>query len=256
MPSPPTAKDCVETKHRNLDALYAWEVFAADEAARVQRMPSREWFKAVEGLRAERATALDALVAAAQACTSAAARGQRVRKLLVLGDRVSSAQGMRPSQGWVALLEARIAGANLPWSVVNESEMGRLTVEGLKLLPDLLRKHQPAVVAIELGINDAVHGRDVEAAEANLAEMIAAVRATGATPLLVGGVLRARAATANAAYLAMYASLAAREKVAVVPNLVDGATGLQPDNVHPDAGSQPKMLENAWPVLQPLLAKK
>lgn len=256
MPSPPTARGCVGAKHRNLDALYAWEVFSADEAARVQRMPSREWFKAVEGLRAERKAALDALMSAAQACTAAAARGQRVRRLLVLGDRVSAAQGLRPSQGWVALLEARIAGADLPWSVVNESEMGRLTIEGVRALPELLQKHQPAVVAIELGINDAVHGREVEVAASNLSDMVAQVRAAGATPVLVGGVLPARNAAANPAYLAMYASLAEREKIAVVPNLMDGATGLQPDNVHPDAVSQPRMLDNAWRALQPLLAKK
>jgi acyl-CoA thioesterase-1 len=55
----------------------------------------------------------------------------------------------------------------------------------------------------------------------------------------------------------MFTDLAARYPVGFVPFLLDQVAlepGLmQADGIHPNAGGQPRMLENVWPKLKPLL---
>ena len=55
----------------------------------------------------------------------------------------------------------------------------------------------------------------------------------------------------------MYAGLASQYKVALLPFLLEGVA-LQPglmqgDGLHPTAKAQPKVLDNVWPLLKPLL---
>jgi acyl-CoA thioesterase-1 len=57
----------------------------------------------------------------------------------------------------------------------------------------------------------------------------------------------------------MYKKVAADHKVALVPFLLDGValdSGLmQADGLHPNALGQPRVLENVWPLLKPLLER-
>jgi acyl-CoA thioesterase-1 len=61
-------------------------------------------------------------------------------------------------------------------------------------------------------------------------------------------------------FFAAFGALAREHKVALVPWLLDGfgesLDFFQADRVHPTAAAQPKMLDNVWPALQPLLAAK
>ena len=55
----------------------------------------------------------------------------------------------------------------------------------------------------------------------------------------------------------VYADLARQHGVALVPFFLEGVA-LQPglmqsDGLHPTAAAQPRLLENAWPLLEPLL---
>src|SRR4051812_1504395 len=85
--------------------------------------------------------------------TMAASAAAASNTLLVFGDSLSAAYGISPQQGWVQLLAERIRHAALPWQVVNASVSGETTSGGLRRLPEDLRRHHPAIVAIELGAN-------------------------------------------------------------------------------------------------------
>ena len=58
-------------------------------------------------------------------------------------------------------------------------------------------------------------------------------------------------------FFASYPALAKQHKVALAPFLLDGFADslefFQPDRIHPTVQAQPKMLENVWPQLRPLL---
>jgi acyl-CoA thioesterase-1 len=55
----------------------------------------------------------------------------------------------------------------------------------------------------------------------------------------------------------VYQQVASEQQVPLVPSLLDGVGGvaelMQADGIHPRAEAQPRLLENVWPALKPLL---
>jgi acyl-CoA thioesterase-1 len=181
--------------------------------------------------------------------------------VLVFGDSLSAAYGIPPAQGWVALLGERIAAAKLPWRVVNASVSGETTSGGLRRLPEDLRRHKPAVVLIALGPNDALRGQPVANARANLERMIAETRKSNAEPVLIGFMIPPNYGIDYAReFREMYREIARREKLALVPFLLEGIADrremFQADQLHPTAAAQPRLLDNVWPVVEPVLKKR
>ena len=202
-----------------------------------------------------------AAVALASLPARAAKSEGTARKLLVLGDSLSAEYGLARGSGWVALLEQRLADANVAAAVVNASVSGDTTSGGRSRLPELLRQHRPDVVVIELGGNDALRGLPLAMTRTNLREMARAAKAAGARVLITGMQLPPNYGRAYGAdFAALFAEVARAERAALVPFLLAGiadgpdATALfQPDRIHPRAEAQPRILDNVWPALQPLL---
>jgi acyl-CoA thioesterase I len=182
------------------------------------------------------------------------------RTVMVFGDSLSAAYNLSPAEGWVHLIEQRIAGSRLPWSVVNASVSGETTAGGLRRLAVDLKRHNPAVVVIELGANDALRGQPVAEMRSNLEQMIRLVRAARAEPVLVGIMIPPNYGIEYAAqFRDMYAQLAARDKLVLVPFLLEGIDKpelFQKDQLHPTAAAQPRIADNVWSVLAPVLRKK
>src|SRR4029078_13354624 len=63
---------------------------------------------------------------------AAAAAG---RTVLVLGDSLSAGYGLKPTEGWVALLEKRLQGQAYGYRVVNASVSGETSGGGLQRVP-------------------------------------------------------------------------------------------------------------------------
>lgn len=179
--------------------------------------------------------------------------------VLVVGDSLSTAYGISTADGWVALLEQRIAERGLPHRVVNASITGDTTSSGLGRMPRALRVHEPAAVIIELGGNDGLRGYPVERMRANLAGMIGLARDAGAAVVLVGVSIPPNYGhDYRREFRAVFESLAdeydlplvsfAIEDVATVPGM------LQDDGIHPTADAQPMMLDIIWPALERVLA--
>jgi acyl-CoA thioesterase-1 len=203
---------------------------------------------------------LRAAVAAASiiACWPAAAAGNT---LLVFGDSLSAAYGIDPRQGWVQLLADRIKHVGLPWQVVNASVSGETTAGGLRRLPEDLRRHHPSIVAIELGANDALRGQPIAGIRSNLERMIRLARESHAQPVLVGIMIPPNYGIDYAdEFRRLYADVARRDHVPLVPFLLEGLEDkpelFQADQLHPTAQAQPRIVDNVWPTLEPLLRKK
>jgi acyl-CoA thioesterase-1 len=182
------------------------------------------------------------------------------RTLLVFGDSLSAAYGMQVDQGWVTLLQKRLESQGYGYRVVNASVSGETTSGGRGRLARALEQHKPALVILELGANDGLRGLPVKDVEANLAAMIAAIRTAKAKLLLVGIVLPPNYGQQYATSLAgMYPKLAAAHKAPLLPFLLDGVALesrlMQSDGLHPNALGQPRVLENIWSALKPLLER-
>jgi len=193
---------------------------------------------------------------------AAPALGQAAQKtLLVVGDSLSAEYGLARGSGWVALLQARLGKEFPHWQVVNASISGDTTSGGRSRLPALLERNKPTLVVVELGANDALRGLPLAMTQDNLATMARAIKAAGAHAVLVGMAVPPNYGRQYGDdFFALFGKVAQAEGAAHVPFLLHGVADVpqseqlfQPDRIHPKAEAHPRMLENVWPVLKPLL---
>jgi acyl-CoA thioesterase-1 len=178
--------------------------------------------------------------------------------LLVVGDSLSAAFGFSADKGWVQRLQQRLADSGHPHQVVNASISGDTTRGGLSRLPSTLELHRPDIVVIELGANDGLRGTSLEEMYANLEKMVTLSQRHGARVLLLGMHLPPNYGPRYATqFHAVYRRLAEQLDIALVPFLLAGVADerqlMQPDNIHPTAEAQGRLLENIWPYLSSIL---
>jgi acyl-CoA thioesterase-1 len=175
-----------------------------------------------------------------------------------MGDSLSAAYGMPVDVGWVSLFEQRLREKGYPHRVVNASISGETTRGGLDRLPAALREFHPEIVIVELGANDGLMGQPLRVMMDNLTSMIELSRQTGATPLLVRMRLPPNYGPAMVEkFAAVYDALGQQLKVPLTAFMLENVAGskefVQDDGLHPNAAGQPRVLDNLWPAIEPLL---
>jgi acyl-CoA thioesterase-1 len=184
----------------------------------------------------------------------------QTRTILVLGDSLSAGYGIKTEQGWVTLLSRRLEREGYGYRVINASVSGETTSGGVNRLPRALALHKPAVVIVELGGNDGLRGLPIELSRANLVRMIAMSQKAGARVLLVGMKIPPNYGPRySSEFERTFAALAAQYRTAFVPFFLDFVALdpqlMQTDGIHPNAKAQPRLLDNLWPKLSPLLTR-
>ena len=187
--------------------------------------------------------------------------GQAAQVIVVVGDSLSAEYGLARGQGWVALLDQRLAHDKVAATVVNASISGDTTSGGRSRLPALLKQHRPTLVIIELGGNDALRGLPLSSTRDNLVAMVRAAKAAGAKVLVVGMQVPPNYGRKYGDdFTELFADVAKSEGASLVPFLLKGVADapnaealFQPDRIHPIATAHPTMLNNVWVVLQPML---
>ena len=180
------------------------------------------------------------------------------KTIVVLGDSISAGFGIEVQQGWVALLQNRLAAQHSPYVISNESISGDTSAGGLARIDDALRRHKPQIVLIELGANDGLRGLSPEAMKANLTEMVKRAEKSGAKVLLLAMKIPPNY---GKRYIEMfyniYPQLAAELKVSYVPFILEDVALktelMQVDGLHPNALAQPIVAERIWGYLAPIL---
>jgi len=178
--------------------------------------------------------------------------------ILVVGDSISAGYGLPRGAAWTTLLQQRLEAEHYPHRVVNASSSGDTSAGGRARLAALLAQHHPAITIIELGGNDGLRGGNLETLRGNLDAMAAMAQKAGSRVLLVGMRLPPNYGPAYVQrFEATFAEVAKARKVALVPFFFDGFgednAMFQPDRIHPVAAAQPKLLDNVWRELRPLL---
>jgi acyl-CoA thioesterase I len=198
------------------------------------------------------------VVLAAFSASPAARAAAPVATILVVGDSLSAAYGLRQEEGWVELMRRRIAQEKLDYSVVNASISGETTAGGASRIAALLDLHRPAVVVVALGGNDGLRGTPLATVRAQLAAILRECRRRGAKALLVGvqvppnyGIEYARD------FSGLFARVAREAGVPAVPSILAGFGDrrdlFQADGIHPVASAEPMVLDNIWQQLRPML---
>jgi acyl-CoA thioesterase-1 len=191
-------------------------------------------------------------------CAMASSQGPKPTKVLVIGDSLSAEYGLQRGSGWVALLERRLRTERAGNTVVNASISGDTTSGGLSRLGALLAQHQPTLVLIELGGNDALRGLPLNMSQNNLLKMTRLAQAAGAKVLLLGMQMPPNYGRDYAEKFArMYSQIAKDTGAALLPFLLKGVADVpdslkwfQADRIHPTAEAQAQILANVWPLLK------
>ncbi|PLY14108.1 MAG: arylesterase [Sedimenticola sp.] len=191
-------------------------------------------------------------------CLLSAIAQAHAKTILVVGDSLSAAYGIRTQHGWVNLLQQRLELHTENHQVVNASISGDTTQGGLTRLAPALDQFEPAILIIELGGNDGLRGVNLRETRSNLAQMIELGQQSGSKVLLLGMMLPPNfGKTFTEKFLQMYADLADEYRVQLVPFFLDGVADrqewMQSDGIHPNEMGQPRMMENVWETLEPML---
>ena len=184
-------------------------------------------------------------------------RGQE-KTVLIVGDSLSAEYGLTRGTGWVDLMAQQAKKESIDVKWVNASISGDTTSGGVTRLPSLLKLHQPSLVVIELGGNDALRGLPLNMTQDNLLTMTRQAKAAGAQVLLLGMQMPPNYGPDMARqFEAAYTQVAKNQKAALVPFFLQGIGDdpeplkwFQADRIHPNEAAQPRMLANVWPTLK------
>ncbi|MFV8817440.1 arylesterase [Haliea sp. E17] len=184
----------------------------------------------------------------------AAASHARATTLLVLGDSISAAYGMSLEQGWVSLLATELPDTE----VVNASISGETTGGALRRLPELLERHRPDVVLIELGGNDGLRGYPIKTLRENLGSLATLSQEAGARVLLLPMHIPPNYGRRySESFHQSYAEVADATDSQLAPFILDGiatqASLMQGDGIHPRPEAQRQMLDNVLPAIREVL---
>lgn len=177
-------------------------------------------------------------------------------RLLVLGDSLSAAYGLKQEQGWVKLLQDALQDQGV--TIINAAVSGETTDGGLARLPRLLEQHQPSHLLIELGGNDGLRGYPINKLKANIGSMIELAQAQNVVVLLQQMQIPTNYGKRYTSLFAdSYKHLAETYDVPLLPFLLEEVALdpalMQPDRIHPNLDAQPRIADFMQRQLTPLL---
>ncbi len=204
-------------------------------------------------------TSVDARPGAKSPPPSNAAPRPEERILVAFGDSLTAGLGVPPEESYPARLQEKLQLSGYRYRVVNAGVSGETTAGGLRRVNWIL-KSKPDIVILELGANDGLRGLNLSQTRANLEQIIQRLTAGGAKVILAGMKLPPNyGAEYTHAFQSMYADLAKRYGTPLIPFLLEGVAAKshlnQADGIHPTGAGYAVIVQNAWPVLEPLLKR-
>ena len=181
-----------------------------------------------------------------------------MKRIVCLGDSLTSGHGIGPAAAYPALLHQRVRRAGFPYEVVNAGVSRDTSAQALARLARAL-EGDVRVLIVAIGVNDGLRGVPVAQISANLSQILETARKRGLSVLLCGmEALPIHGWAYTAAFHQAYAAVAARYGVPLVPFILMNVIGeprlMQADRAHPNAEGARAIAEMIWPFLERILA--
>jgi acyl-CoA thioesterase I len=213
-----------------------------------------------DGSRQEKAV-LDSGRRAGDSSTSMArSPAKDARKtILFVGTSLTAGYGIDPQQSYPALIQRRLDSLGLNYEAVNAGVSGETSSGAVHRMPWLLK--QPFdVFVLETGANDGLRGLPIDSLRANIQHIIDEVKRTHpqAKILLIGmEALPNMGRSYVTGFRSVYADLARKNGVILLPFLLRGVAGVdtlnQHDMVHPNPRGAAIVAETVWGTLRSML---
>ncbi|WP_082769166.1 MULTISPECIES: arylesterase [Methylomonas] len=180
------------------------------------------------------------------------------KSIVVLGDSISAGYGIEVQLGWVALLQNKLTDRHDGYVISNESISGDTSAGGLARLEQILTRHKPDILLLELGANDGLRGLSPPEMRNNLTEIVRRSQKIGAKVMLLGMKIPPNYGKRYVEmFYEVYPQLSAELKIPYVPFILEEVAlnpeMMQADGLHPNELAQPVIAEKIWGYLQALL---
>jgi len=179
--------------------------------------------------------------------------------VLILGTSLTAGLGLDPDEAYPARLQEKVESAGSHWRVANGGVSGETSAGALRRLEWILQPNVKVLV-VETGANDGLRGLDPDSTRANLEAIVRRARAADPGIRIVLAGMEAPpnlGAAYTARFRGIYRDLARRERLVLIPFILEGVGGVdslnQGDGIHPNEVGARVVADNVWRVLGPEL---
>tara|TARA_B110000438_G_scaffold303778_1_gene367295 strand:+ start:8786 stop:9460 length:675 start_codon:yes stop_codon:yes gene_type:complete len=167
-----------------------------------------------------------------------------VSNILLLGDSISASYGMKPTQGWVHLLNNKLNEQNQPYTIINASVSGETTSGGLSRLAGILSNTKVDHLLIELGGNDGLRGYSPKLIKNNLLQMVKIAQDKNIKVSMIKIKITPNYGPRyNKMFEQVFEDVAKKSNITLLPFFMEAVATdkslMQADGIHPNAEAQP-----------------
>lgn len=164
--------------------------------------------------------------------------------ILILGDSLSAAYGLKQEQGWVKLLQDKYDAEQTGVQLINASISGETTGGALRRLAGLLEEFQPSHVLVELGGNDGLRGFPIKKLQENLIALVNTSKQNDAKVAIMEIQIPPNYGPRyTALFTDSFSSVAEKTDSHLMPffvlSVATDSTLMLNDNIHPNKDAQP-----------------
>ncbi|MEH6596011.1 MAG: arylesterase [Colwellia polaris] len=164
--------------------------------------------------------------------------------ILLLGDSISASYGMKPTQGWVHLLNEKLNEQNQPYTIINASVSGETTSGGLSRLAGILANQDVDHLLIELGGNDGLRGYSPKLIKNNLLQMVKLAQDKNIKVSMIQIKITPNYGPRyNKMFEQVFEDVAKASNITLLPFFMEAVATdkslMQADGIHPNAEAQP-----------------
>jgi acyl-CoA thioesterase-1 len=164
--------------------------------------------------------------------------------ILLLGDSISASYGMKPTQGWVHLLNKKLNEQNQPYTIINASVSGETTSGGLSRLAGILANQDVDHLLIELGGNDGLRGYSPKLIKNNLLQMVKLAQDKNIKVSMIQIKITPNYGPRyNKMFEQVFEDVAKASNITLLPFFMEAVATdkslMQADGIHPNAEAQP-----------------
>ena len=192
--------------------------------------------------------------------TTTSASSTQLKKIVILGDSLTEGYGVAQTAAFPALLQKKVEQDKLNWKVISSGSSGSTSASGLQRIK-WIAKDKPDMVLLLLGSNDGLRGLKVEETEKNLNETIVWAKKNNITIAL--GELHVPpnyGKDYEKKFSAVYAKVAAKNKILLAPFLLDKVAGNKDlnlaDGIHPNEKGHQIVADNLYPFIKKFITSK
>jgi acyl-CoA thioesterase-1 len=182
-------------------------------------------------------------------------------RVLFVGTSLTAGLGLDPDSAYPAVIQRLADSAGFRVRVVAAGLSGETSAGALRRV-DWLLQERADVVVIETGANDGLRGLDPDTTEANIAGIVAKIRAANPDSRVVLAQMEAPPNLGlryTREFRDVFMNISRDHAVTLIPFFLQGVAGEselnQADGIHPNEEGARRAARNMWRALAPVLAE-